>query len=101
MKRLIKKLLGIKELSQCALHNVMHCSCDYGFNTVLSIFNAMKIKLTSEQLENIRQEKQKEKLRLETIPKSGHGWDVIGCKDNIDTLTELLKNKEIVIYGNY
>jgi hypothetical protein len=30
MKRLIKKLLGIKELSQCALHNVMHCSCDYG-----------------------------------------------------------------------
>ena len=30
MKRLIKKLLGIKELSQCALHNVMHCSCDFG-----------------------------------------------------------------------
>jgi len=30
MKRLIKKLLGIKELSQCALHNVMRCSCDYG-----------------------------------------------------------------------
>ena len=30
MKRLIKKILGIKEISQCALHNVMHCSCDFG-----------------------------------------------------------------------
>ena len=30
MKKLIKKLFGIKEISQCALHNVMHCSCDYG-----------------------------------------------------------------------
>jgi hypothetical protein len=68
---------------------------------VLSIFNAMKIKLTSEQLENIRQEKQKEELRLETIPKSGHGWDIIDCNDSIEILAELLKNKEVVIYGNY
>tara|TARA_R110001599_G_scaffold5594_1_gene28041 strand:+ start:460 stop:633 length:174 start_codon:yes stop_codon:yes gene_type:complete len=55
----------------------------------------MKIKLTSEQLENIRQEKQKEKLRLETIPKSGHGWERIDCQDSISVLTELLRYKEI------
>lgn len=36
MKRLIKKILGSKELSQCALHNVMHCSCDYGIIVCLA-----------------------------------------------------------------
>ena len=30
MKRLIRKLLGIKELNKNALYTIMHCSCDFG-----------------------------------------------------------------------
>ena len=60
----------------------------------------MKIKLTKEQLKEIEKEKIKEEARLEAIPKRGHGWDRIDCQDSIYTLTELLRDKEISVYGN-
>ena len=60
----------------------------------------MKIKLTEQQLKEIEREKLSEEKRLESIPRIGHGWDVIGCEDNIYTLTEILKTKEIDLYAN-
>lgn len=60
----------------------------------------MKLKLTENQLKEIGKEKLSEEKRLESIPKRGHGWDISGCKDNIYTLTEILKSKEIDLYAN-
>ena len=60
----------------------------------------MKIKLTEQQLKEIEREKLSEEKRLESIPRIGHGWYVIGCEDNIYTLTEILKTKEIDLYAN-
>jgi|TARA_R110000851_G_scaffold73614_2_gene162376 hypothetical protein len=58
----------------------------------------MKIHLTKGQLEKVGKEKREEEIRLSTIPKSGHGWDIVYCENNIHALTEILKNKQIDVY---
>tara|TARA_R110000787_G_scaffold7178_4_gene24708 strand:+ start:1332 stop:1514 length:183 start_codon:yes stop_codon:yes gene_type:complete len=60
----------------------------------------MKIKLTEDQIKEIEQQKLKEEVRLESIPRSGHGWDVMDCEYNICRLTNILKDKEIDLNAN-
>jgi hypothetical protein len=57
-----------------------------------------KIKLTKEQIKIIESELKKEEAELIDIPKSGHGWDIINCKDRIDILKNIVASGEISVY---
>jgi len=50
----------------------------------------MEIKLTEQQLDELKKELKKEEEAFIKIPTSGCGWDIINCKDRIDCLKRLI-----------
>ena len=59
----------------------------------------MELKLTTEQLAELKKELILEKERLNTIPSDGSSWELIDCRANIHTLKVLIKKEKIHVYN--